>query len=145
MGRDLGQVRHHEDLVVPRQGPQAAPDRIGRPTADARVDLVEHEGRRGVCLGQDLLDRQGDPRQLAPGGDVGQRPGRLAGVRGEPEHGLVDPGRIERDRVTIELDRGLICAGGPPSDTKYVVFSGSAPSSAGDSGAASPEPAPEEE
>jgi len=45
----------------------------------------------------------------------------------------------------LEPDFGHMDAGGPPSDTKYVVFSGSAPSNAGDSGAATPEPAPEEE
>jgi hypothetical protein len=42
--------------------------------------------------------------------------GRLAGVRGEPEHDLVDPGRIERHGVAIELDRGLVRARRSSSD-----------------------------
>src|SRR5919204_241664 len=37
VGRDLREVRDDEDLVAPRQRPQAAPDRIGGPAADPRV------------------------------------------------------------------------------------------------------------
>ena len=36
MGGDLGQVRDDEHLVVPRERPQAPPDRVGRPPADSR-------------------------------------------------------------------------------------------------------------
>ena len=62
---------------------------------------------RGVGLGQDALDREGDARQLAARGDPGQRPGRLAGVRGEAIDDLVEPARVERDRVAVDLDRRL--------------------------------------
>ena len=108
VGRDLGQVGDAQDLVAPGQRPQAAPDRVRAPAADARVDLVEDEGRRVVGLGQDALDGQRDARQLAARRDPGQRPGRLARVRREAVDDLVDAARIERDGVAVELDRGLV-------------------------------------
>ena len=55
MGRDLRQVGHAQDLVAPGEAPQAPPDRVGAPTADPGVDLVEDERRRRVGLGQDRL------------------------------------------------------------------------------------------
>ena len=116
VGRDLGQMGHAQDLVAPREGPQAAPDRVRAPTADPRVDLVEDEDRRVVGLGQDALDRQRHARQLATRRDPGQRPGRLARVRGETIDDLVDAARIERDRVAVELDRRLVPSGHPPAE-----------------------------
>ena len=97
VGGDLGQVGHAQDLVLAGERPQAAPDRVRAPPADAGVDLVEHERRRGVDLGEDLLDRERDPRQLAARGDPRERPGRLAGVRAELEHDGVDA-RARRTR-----------------------------------------------
>ena len=44
VGRDLRQVRHHDDLVGARQPGQPPPDLHRRPAADAGVDLVEHHG-----------------------------------------------------------------------------------------------------
>ena len=58
VGGDLAEMGHAQDLVRAGQLPQAAPDRLGAPAADARVDLVEHERGRPVGLGQHLLDRQ---------------------------------------------------------------------------------------
>ena len=113
MGGDLRQVGHAQDLVAAGERPQAPPDRIGAAAADPRVDLVEDERRRVVGLGQDLLDRERDPAHLAAGRDPGERPRRLAGVRGEQEDDLVDAGRVERDRVAVELDRGLVLVGRP--------------------------------
>ena len=107
MGRDLREVRDAQHLVAAGQRPQAAPDRVGAAPADARVHLVEHEGRRRVRLGEDLLDRQRDARQLAAGGDPGERAERLAGIRGEAIDDLVHAGGIEGDRVAIELHRRL--------------------------------------
>ena len=40
-----------------------------------------------------------------------QRSGRFAGIRGEDEHDEIRTGRIERDRVAIEFDRGFVRAG----------------------------------
>ena len=80
------------------------------------VDLVEDERGRVVGLGEDLLDRERDARQLAARGDPGQRPGRLARVRGEAIDDLVDAARIERDRVAVELDRRLVRGGRPPAE-----------------------------
>src|SRR6478752_754425 len=38
VGGDLWQVRDAQDLVSARQGPQAAPDRVGAPATDAGID-----------------------------------------------------------------------------------------------------------
>ena len=116
MGRDLRQVGDAQHLVATREGPQAAPDRVGAPPADPGVDLVEDEDGRVVGLGEDALDRQRDARQLAARGDPGERPGRLAGVRGEAVDDLVGAAGIERDRVAVELDRGLVRARRAPPE-----------------------------
>ena len=105
MGGDLGQVRDDQHLVVPRERPQAPPDRIRGAAADPRVDLVEHERRRVVRRGEDLLDRQRDAAQLPARRDLRQRARRLARVRGEPEDDLVGAGRIERDGVAVRAPR----------------------------------------
>ena len=52
--------------------------------------IVEHERRRLVRGGEDLLDRERDAAHLAAGRDPRQRPRRLAGVRGEAVDDLVD-------------------------------------------------------
>ena len=109
MRGDLRQMRDAQHLVATRESPQAPTDRIGAPTTDARVDLVEDEDRRGVGLRHDALDGEGDARQLAAGGDPGEGPGRFARVRGEAVDDLVRTGGVERDRVAVDLDRGLVC------------------------------------
>ena len=116
MGCDLGQVRHDEDLVTPRECPEAPADRVRAPTADPRVDLVEDERRRGVGFGNDLLDGQGDPRELAARRDLRQRAGRFARVGGKPEHHVVGTRGIEGHRVTLQLDRGLVGRCGPAAE-----------------------------
>ena len=60
--------------------------------------------------GQDLLDRERDPRQLAARGDPRQRSGRLTGIGREAVDDLVDAGGVEGDRVAVELDRRLVAA-----------------------------------
>ena len=109
-------MRHAQDLVTAGQGPQAPTDRVRTPSADPRVDLVEDEDRRLVRLGQDLLDRERDPRQLAAGRDPGQRPRRLARVRRQTVDDLVGAAGVEGDGVPIELDRGFLRAGDPPPE-----------------------------
>ena len=117
--RDLGQVRDAQDLVAPRETPQAPPDRVGAAPADAAVHLVEDQRRRRVGLGQDPLDGEGDPGQLAAGRDLRERPRRLAGVRGEAIDDLVDAGRIEGDRIAIDLDGRLAGACGTTTDRDF--------------------------
>ena len=117
VGGDLGQVGDAQDLVAAGERPQAPPDRVRAPAADARVDLVEDERRRLVGLGQDLLDGQRDARQLAARGDPGQRPRRLARVRGEAVDDLVDARRRRtrprRRRARPPARRG---PAGPPAE-----------------------------
>src|SRR5688572_6494132 len=43
MSGDLREVRDAQHLVAPSERPQVAPDRVGAPTADPRIDLVEHQ------------------------------------------------------------------------------------------------------
>ena len=111
VGRDLRQVGHAQDLVAPGQRPQAPADRVGAPAADPVSISSKTSVGRLVDLGEDLLDRERDATQLAARGDPGERPGRLAGVRREQEHDLVDAARVEGDGVAIDLDRRLVAAG----------------------------------
>ena len=69
--------------------PQAAPDRVGAPAADPAVDLVEHERRRGVGRGQDLLDRERDPA-------TARRPTRSGPAAGPARRGSGRSGRRPR-------------------------------------------------
>ena len=116
VGGDLRQVGDAQDLVAPGERPQASADRVGAATADPRIDLVEDEDGRGVRLGDDPLDGQGDARQLAAGRDARERPGRLAGVRGEAIDDLVGADGVEGDRVAVDLDGGFVV--GPPDGAR---------------------------
>jgi hypothetical protein len=51
-----------------------------------------------------------------PDGDAGERPGRLAGVRGEAEHDLVDPARVEGERVPVDLHGRLVVLRRPATE-----------------------------
>ena len=64
-----------------RQRAQPLPDRARRGAAHARVDLVEHDGRRALRGGGDAHQREHHARQLAAGGDLAQRARRHARVR----------------------------------------------------------------
>ena len=48
-----------------------------------------------------------------------ERPRRLAGVRGESIHDLVDAGRIEGDRIAIDLDGRLAGARRAATDRHF--------------------------
>ena len=63
--RDLRQVGDHDHLGQPGQPGQAPADLHRRPAADAGVDLIEHERRHRVGPGEDHLDGQHHPGQLA--------------------------------------------------------------------------------
>ena len=119
--RDLGQVGDAQHLVVARQPPQAAAHRVGRAAADARVDLVEHEGRRVVRRGEHLLDGQRHPRQLAARRDARQRPRRLAGVGGEQEGHLVGAGAVRAPPASRSTAKA---ASGKPSPRSTSVTAG---------------------
>ena len=84
--RDLGEVRHAQDLVAPGQLGEVAADRHAGLAADAGVDLVEDQ-RRGR-LRQHQPERQHRPRELAAGCGAGQ--GRAG-----------SPGFAESTNVTV--------------------------------------------
>jgi len=71
--------------VIPAQRAKPLPERRCIAAADASVDLVEHEQWRFVGRGQDDLERQREPADLAAGCDAGQRPWWLARIRGKGE------------------------------------------------------------
>ncbi len=76
----LRQVGHAKHLALLAEPPQRFADRLRHRAAHACVDLVEHErgDRRGFRRHQ--LERQADARELAAGGDLGERPQGQAGM-----------------------------------------------------------------
>ena len=66
--RDLRQVGDDEHLAGRGEPRQAPTDREPRLTADPRVDLVEHQRRDVVEIGQDASAREHHARELAPAG-----------------------------------------------------------------------------
>ena len=75
-GGDLRQVGDDQDLGGPGQRGQPPADLDRRLAADAGVDLVEDQRRHRVGARQHDLDREHDPRQLAAGRALLQRPRR---------------------------------------------------------------------
>jgi hypothetical protein len=69
-------VGDDEHLVPLRHLRQGGTDRGRRGAADARVDLVEHQGRRCVrrrFVGEDEAESEHGPGELAAGGDLAER------------------------------------------------------------------------
>ena len=93
VGRHLRQVGDDDDLGVPRQLGQAAPDLDRGRAADAGVDLVEDERRHRAGPGQGHLHGEHHPGQLAAGGAAVQRSRLGADVGREQELDLVHAGR----------------------------------------------------
>jgi hypothetical protein len=78
--RDLRRVGDGEHLRLGGEPREPLADRVRDRAADAAVDLVEHQGRRGVALGERHFQREQEARELAAGGDLHQRPGREPGL-----------------------------------------------------------------
>ena len=78
-------MRHAQDLTALRDRPELVCDLLCRAAADARVDLIEDHGPDGILRRQHVFHCQHDARQLAAGGDLRQRPQRLADVGGHQE------------------------------------------------------------
>ena len=70
---------------------QPLADRRRGGAADAAIDLVEHQRRHRIGLGQHDLQRQQEARQLAARGDLRQRPRRQAGIGRDLEGDAVEP------------------------------------------------------
>ena len=112
-GGDLRQVGDGDDLAAGAELLHEAADGLGDGAADAGVDLVEDQRRRrcagALALGADDGDGEGDSRQLAARGDLGERPRRRAGVAGDQELDRFDAERLRRvggDELDLEAAAG---------------------------------------
>ena len=94
-GGDLRQVGDHDDLGAPGQPGEPPPDLHRGLPANPGVHLVEHERRHRVGAGEDDLDGEHHPGQLAAGGSLGERQRGRARVRGQPDLHLVRAVRAE--------------------------------------------------
>ncbi len=72
--RDLGQMGDADDLAMTTESRQPATDLKGRLAADPGVDLVEDHAGGTEPGRQHDFKGQHDPRQLAAGRALGQRP-----------------------------------------------------------------------
>ena len=73
--RHLRRVRHHQHLTRARHQRQPLSHRRRRRPAHPGIHLVEHQRLHGRPRRQHHLERQHQPRQLAPGRHPPQRPG----------------------------------------------------------------------
>jgi hypothetical protein len=87
--RHLRQVRHAQHLPGHSEHAQLPTDHLGHRAADPGVHLVEHEAGQVERIQRGHLQREADARELAAGGDLGQRAGRLARVRAHQEFDFV--------------------------------------------------------
>ena len=78
--RDLGRVGHREHLRLAREARQPLAHRVGDRAADAGVDFVEHQRRRGAALGETDLDRQQETASSPPEATFIKGPGREPGL-----------------------------------------------------------------
>ena len=88
--RDLRKVRDADDLAVPRDVGDGAPDDLGDRAADAGVDLVEDVRAGGPLVRQHALEREERARELAAARDLAKRPRLLAPVGRDEELDAVD-------------------------------------------------------
>ncbi len=84
-----------------RQPPQLLPDDGADAPADALVDLIEDERRRGVGMGKRAFERQHQARCLAARGHARHRLERFAGVGADQKFNLVDASAVEGHAPTI--------------------------------------------
>ena len=93
MRGQLRRMRHAEYLIACTERTEALSHPVRGAAADARVDLVEHEGLAGLVGGCQGLQGEHDSRQLAARRDFRQRSRILAGIGGQEQ---LDPVRSER-------------------------------------------------
>ena len=73
-------MRHRQHLRPRREPRQALADRVGDRAADAGVDLVEDQGRRGAALGQRTLIASRNRASSPPEATFISGPGREPGL-----------------------------------------------------------------
>ena len=106
-GRDLREVGDDDDLAVPGELGEPAPDLHRDPAADAGVDLVEDERAARTVGGQHDLEREPDAGQLAAGGDLAEAARLGARVGREEQVDRVGAVRAERGRGEGEGQAGV--------------------------------------
>src|SRR5690606_26884126 len=109
-GRDLRQVGDDENLVALGDAAQVRRDPVGRHSADAGIDLIEHQGRHLVQSRKDGLEREHHAGKLAARGDAGERPRLEADVERDAE---LDRFRARRADLGERVERDLEAAGQP--------------------------------
>ena len=101
---DLWRMRDTNDLAMAGDVTQIAPDDVCRSAPYPRIDLViDHDRDTGVTRGCSL-DGQAYARQFTAGGNLVERPGWLAGIRGKDELDSIEAVG-EGDGVTCDLQR----------------------------------------
>src|SRR5690606_9802841 len=83
---------------------QPPPHGVRHGAADAGVDLIEDEHRRGTTIGQRYLEREQEPAQFAPRSDLAERSRRRAGVGLDVERDLVMAVRRHPTGIHLTLD-----------------------------------------
>ena len=101
-GRDLRRMGHRQHLHVISKSRQTLADRIRDRAADARVDLVEHEGRRRPAIRQRHLEGQHEAREFTARSDFHQGTGPRARVGLDPELHAVEAVRPVILRIAID-------------------------------------------
>src|SRR4051794_20909260 len=92
---DLRQMGDDDDLRGARERGKASADLDRGLAAYTGVDLVEYEGRYRVAARQHHLEREHQPRQLAPRSPPVERSRCGAGIGDQHELDLIDAGRAE--------------------------------------------------
>ena len=100
----LRQMGHAQHLPSLPQAFQQAPHNFGDGAADAAIDFVEDQGRRGGGVRGDDGNGQRDARQFAAGRHLGQRTGRRARMAGDEKFHLLEAVRGRCARVQGDLE-----------------------------------------
>ena len=90
-GRDLGQVRDAQHLMVTGELGELPAHAVRRPTPDGCIYFVEDQHHPRIGLAQALLQGQEQARELSPRGNGAQGPEFPVRVGGEPEGGRLGP------------------------------------------------------
>lgn len=98
LGCYLRQVGDTEYLAIVAQRPQQTADHFRSASSDTNIHLIKDQRGGGGGLGNHHLNGQADPGQFASGCDLGQWPGRLAGVGADQKLDIFpamgSPGRL---------------------------------------------------
>ena len=98
---DLGQMGDAQDLLFQRKGKELFPHFVGRPAADAGVDLIEDQRAHRVCPAEYAFDGQHNAGKFAARSHFVQRFQRFPRVRGQQEDHVVGAAAGEFDMALL--------------------------------------------